>query len=373
MAKTDQAIVVGIACYPDPEFGDLGSPEHDATAFRDWLIAPDGGAVPDKNVELIVSSKFKPPFASSSDALPSLSEVQRALDRLHDRAISGGKAGNGMAIGRRLYLFFSGHGFSPDENEAAVYMANVARGRIGYHILGKYNADWFFNAGCFEEVLLFMDCCRQREVISSLNKPYDGVFDPTAPKRVKRLYAFATQWNKNARERPVGEVTRGVFTTALIAGLRGAAAGPDGLITTSTLRDFLTQHMGEFMSAEDKDDPNVSNEPDIYPYPKTGPGFVISEIVPRPVGLVQTVTQFFSPAKPEAPKFGVVVRVTADLIGKTIQMLDHELNPIGPPVEARLETHFDLQRGLYLLQIESNVQSRVVEVSGASGEVDVRI
>jgi hypothetical protein len=104
MAKTDQAIVVGIACYPDPEFGDLDSPEHDAKAFYDWLIASAGGDVPAANVESIVSSKFNPSFASVSDALPSLGEVQRALDRLHDRAVKSSKAGNGLKIGRRLRM-----------------------------------------------------------------------------------------------------------------------------------------------------------------------------------------------------------------------------------------------------------------------------
>src|SRR5258705_10501569 len=101
MPKTDLAIVVGIACYPDPEFGDLERPQHDAKAFYEWLIASDGGDVPTANVELIVSSKFNPPFASASDALPSLSEVQRALDRLHDRAVKSSKAGNGLKIGHR--------------------------------------------------------------------------------------------------------------------------------------------------------------------------------------------------------------------------------------------------------------------------------
>ena len=373
MAKNDHAIVVGIARYPDPDFGDLGSPENDANAFYEWLISPEGGDVPKGNIELIVSSQFHPPFASRSDALPSTAEVHRALDRLHDHANQNAKAGNGMKIGRRLYLFFSGHGFSPTEdNEAAVYMANVDRTSMAYHILGKYNADWFFNAGCFDEVLLFMDCCRQRELISSLNRPYEPVYDREAPDRVKKLYAFATQWNKNTRERQIGEVTRGVFTTALIAGLKGAAAGPDGRITTTTLQEFLIQHMGQFMTPEDKEDPHISNQPDIYPYPKEGPGFVIREVVQPPVGIVQTVTQFFSPAKPEAPRYPVVLRTSNGNIGKKIQILDFELKQVDAAVAAQ-ETRFNLQRGLYVVQVESNAQPMVVEVTGAPGEVDVPI
>ena len=42
-------------------------------------------------------------------------------------------------------------------------MANATPERVGstYHVLGQYTADGFFKARCFEEVFLFMDCCRE--------------------------------------------------------------------------------------------------------------------------------------------------------------------------------------------------------------------
>lgn len=379
MNKTDRAIVVGISCYPDPEYGDLGSPENDAKIFYDWLVSPDGGAVPAENIELILSSNFiprdlkpgKPPFPSPSDALPGVTEVQRAFDRLHDKYKANSMKGTNY-LGRRLYIYLSGHGFAPSDAEAALLTANAARDRLMYHLLGRYNADWFFHAGCFDEVLLFMDCCRQREPGAPLNMPYKEATSPDALTRVKYLYGFATQWSKNARERDFGGVTRGVFTTALLEGLRGAAAGPDGKITTNTLSDYLYNHMREFMDPPDRNDQSLSNEPDLYSYPKHGEGFVIAEVTRKPKNVREQVTQFVFGAKPEAPKFPVVLRMPAELAGRPIQILDHLLQPLGPPILAQPEVKLELERGMYLMQIEGSATPRLVEVSGVGGALDVK-
>jgi hypothetical protein len=376
MNTTDRAIVVGISCYPDPEYGDLGSPENDARAFYDWLVSPDWGAVPPENIELILSSKFKPPgrdppFDSPSDARPGVTEVQCAFDRLHDRYMANSRKG-GNYLGRRLYIYLSGHGFAPSDAEAALLTANAARDRLAYHLLGRYNADWFFHAGCFDEVLLFMDCCRQREPGAPLNTPYKEVTSPDALTRVKYLYGFATQWSKNTREREIEGVTRGVFTTALLEGLRGAAAGPDGKITTNTLSDYLYNHMREFMAPADRDDQSLSNEPDLYSHPKHGEGFVIAEVTPKPKNVAERVTQFVFGAKPEAPKFPVVLRATDDLAGKPIQIFDHLLQPVGLPILAQPEAKLELERGMYLMQVEGSATPRVVEVSGVGGALDVK-
>jgi len=192
-------------------------------------------------------AEFKSPSPSPSDALPGVAEVQRAFDRLHDMANENARKGNGHYLGRRLYIYMSGHGFAPSDQdqEAGVYTANVTRDRAGYHILGRYNADWFVRAACFDEVLLFMDCCRTLDPVEALNKPYAWVRNPDALDRVKCLYGFATQWSKSTRERKFHGVARGVFTTALLEGLKTATAGPDAKITTNSLYNYLSEHMKE--------------------------------------------------------------------------------------------------------------------------------
>jgi hypothetical protein len=287
-------------------------------------------------------------------------------------ASANARKGNGYYLGRRIYIYLSGHGFAPLDTEAAVYTANATRDRVGYHILGRYNADWFFHAACFDEVLLFMDCCRQRDPLAPLNKPYSEVTSPDALTRVKCFYGFATQWSKNARERDFGGVTRGVFTTALLEGLRGAAAGPDGKITTCTLYDYLTEHMKEFMSPEDRSNPNLSNDPYLDTHPKRGEGFVIAEVTPKPKNAVEQITQFVFGAKPRAPKYPVVLHAPAELAGKPIRILNHQLKPLDLSMLAQPEVILELERGMYEVHIEGSTSSRVVEVSGVGGAQDVR-
>ena len=383
MNRTDRAIIVGISRYADdPAFPDLDSPEHDARAFFDWLVSPDWGAVPEDNIELVVSSgvfrgrkkltEFKPDSRSPIDALPGIAEIQRAFDRLHDMANENASKGKGHYLGRRLYIYLSGHGFAPSDQEAALYAANVTRDRLGYHILGRYNADWFFHAACFDEILLFVDCCRARNPVEDLNKPYAEVPDPDALTHVKCLYGFATQWSKNTRELKISGFARSVFTTALLEGLKIAAAGPDGKITTNTLSDYLYNHMREFMAPEDRNDQSLSNEPYLDTHPKRGEGFVIVELTKKPKNVVEQVAQFVFGAEAEAPKFSVVLRAPAQLSGKPIQILDHLLEPLGPPIPAQPEVRLELERGMYVMQVEGSTTPLTVEVTGVGGALDVK-
>ena len=105
------AIVVGLNHYPGitPLFG----PENDATWFHKWLL--DHSLV--QHSELIISSHFER-REDPIDAQPDTMAVDRAFERLLRIGIEKGKAG------KRLYLFFSGHGFGPTINDSALLMAN---------------------------------------------------------------------------------------------------------------------------------------------------------------------------------------------------------------------------------------------------------
>src|SRR5262249_3248208 len=133
----------------------------------------------------------------------------------------------GQRVGRRLYLYFSGHGCAPRFEEAAVLMANATRRRV-YHLTGMPCADWFYRSGYFEEVVLLMDCCRGRyEKGGTYIPPWVDLTRPEVVDRSQRFYGLAAEWSRLARERvlPGGE-SRSVFTMALLAGLRGAAYDP---------------------------------------------------------------------------------------------------------------------------------------------------
>jgi len=58
---------------------------------------------------------------------------------------------------------------------------------------------------------------------------------------------------------------RGIFTTALIAGLKGAAANPDGTITSSSLRNYLLSQMKNLLTEQELQDPGIQSRPDVPP------------------------------------------------------------------------------------------------------------
>jgi hypothetical protein len=175
MNSEDWAIIVGVQCYPELE--DLGGPENDARAFKNWARSPRGGNVPSQNVELIVTSQFRPPFSSVDLARPTAERVHQAFEKLQNIANANAARGLSRRVGRRLYIYMAGHGFAPRDDQTALLMANATRVRIGpgYHILGQYNADWFFKAGYFDEIALFMDCCRELYTAPALDMPYGEV------------------------------------------------------------------------------------------------------------------------------------------------------------------------------------------------------
>jgi hypothetical protein len=285
---TDWAIVVGVWDYPD--LGDLAGPEHDARAFANWVQAPEGGGVPADHVRLILSSDYAPAELARA-AQPTDAQVMAVFDELDDLAQSNRDGGEGLRVGRRLYLYLAGHGCAPALDESVLLMANATRRRAGYHIPGKPWANWFYRAGYFDELLLFMDCCRESYPQAALNVP--GYIDITAQDAVdrgRRFFAFATKWSRLSRERPMADgVVRGVFTSALLKGLSGEAADGRGRVTAGSLAGYLLTGMKEFLSPEDLEDPEIPKAPDIEMHPVIDPEFVIVRVRPRELQRARSV------------------------------------------------------------------------------------
>jgi hypothetical protein len=352
MAADDWAIVVGVRSYPG--LGDLDGPENDARAFHEWVTSARGGQVPPGQVTLILSSNYRPPFPSVVDAEPTAERVERAFDRLTQLAEDNSRQGKGLRAGRRLYLYLAGHGCAPAFEEAALLMANATRLRAGYHIPGRPWANWFFRSGYFDEVVLFMDCCRESYPQAPLNLP--PYIDRTAPDAIsvgRRFYGFGTKWSRLTREKPINGVPRGVFTVALIEGLNGAAAEPDGRVTAASLGDYLYNGMRSFLTEAELKDPEVPKEPDLVYDPHAGRSFVL-------------VTA-------EPPRFLVRVRLPDNSGGQVVQVLSslrfrqEQAATATPPV-----WEVQLPRGMYLVQIPGMGKQAVVEVNGTGG-VDVTL
>jgi hypothetical protein len=240
--------VVGITHYPG--ISDLSGPVLDAESFREWLVDPAGGDVPVTNVRTVTTPAHRVPVPDPFDARPIKREIDRALELLNSQAQNEIADDPDRWAASRLYLYVAGHGIMPGEGEAALLMADARPGVYENVELRSY-LDWYRRCGIFREVVVLADCCRNwfghvaPSVVSfaRCSRPAAQVF---------ALVGYAAGPGDPAYERVEDGVPpderRGYFTTALLEGLRGAAAEDPkapGAITSTTLAGYVADAVAE--------------------------------------------------------------------------------------------------------------------------------
>ncbi len=261
MADDDYAIVIGIQNYPGiadvPMHGhDLQGPTNDARAIHAWLTDPQKGAVPAKNATLITSPSPLPPSFDVSTAQPVSATIVDAFTRIANRG-----QGVALPLGRRLYVYGSGHGFAVERAKGALFSAE-ATDLATQHIYATAWLDWFFYAGYFEELVLWLDCCMTHHF----------TFVPMPPSLVKvmsanaantRVFtAYSAMFGRQSAEgmMPDGYV-HGAFTYTLLQALE-SAVDPAGYITTATVKQYLINRMKSNVPDAYKSLDSVATEPD---------------------------------------------------------------------------------------------------------------
>jgi len=238
MAANDYAVVVAIQKYRNATaLQALEGPINDADDFIGWLKSV--GAVPDGNIF--------PYYLKSDDkaSTPSQSEVWAKMTEI------GALAPQGERVGRRIYIFLAGHGVGVDMDEVGLLTVE-ASSEADFTVAGAKAANYYSKNAYFDEVVLFMDCCRPWDV--EVQAHYDPTKRRASPYagEVRRFMAFASQFGLPARERSIGGRTNGVFSRALIDGLKGAAANPAGAVTTNSLRAYLPGAMQRLLGTKEK-------------------------------------------------------------------------------------------------------------------------
>ncbi len=129
MPLVDRALVVGINRYPGISM--LSGAESDAQAFYDWVTDPAGGGVKPENALLILAQNFPTP-TDVDDALPGKEQIEKFFTKVDECADANNNdgSGDGLRAGKRLWLFFSGHGFAPSLDRSGVLMANATATRV---------------------------------------------------------------------------------------------------------------------------------------------------------------------------------------------------------------------------------------------------
>ena len=338
----DYAVVVGIARYPrlsgEGVAADLEGPDNDARAVYDWLVAPDGGGLQPDNVKLVRSADFEPP--EPGDPQPAESKIDGALKWIEEQTRATG--------GGRLYLYFSGHGFSPDLEEGALFTAEATQLSPSY-VYAHAWLRWFRKAQRFREAVLWMDCCMDFQqsipVREVLMRPQLGTSVPGP------VFIGLAAHTKKALERkmPDGRV-HGVFTWTLLKGLTGGASDERGQVTGESLRTFLYTVMPEFMP----EDARRAGLIDLQPFIRADQDMVIRVL-------------------PDRPKFPVHLTVPVAAVGQEMRIWTGR--PPRRVVSEKLSgTQWtgDLVRGLYVAEVPATGLRHGFQVSGAGNvEADV--
>lgn len=355
MNNHDYAIVIGISRYPSLGLphppghpNNLQGPGLDAKEIHDWLAAEDGGGVPEENRYLVTSDMFPDPFETELIAGEELIQAKPTSDHL------AGCFGwlnrrfeklNSLRLGRRLYVYFAGHGFSVDDCDGGVYTANANPG-IRHHFYVRSWFDWFYRNAYFDEYVLWMDACSDPILINGtpneapLKKSQVPGFE-----NGRRFVAYAAKHPLKSVERkmPDGRI-RGVFTYTLLQGLKGAAADPDsGRITGGTLRDYLRGNLSSFQTQQDRDNPEVGSEPSFGP---------VDEI------------DFGAPG---VKTFERVVRFGNRHTGKAAVILNGRFQPVRQIIVNAATWAVALPTGIYKLEVAPDL-TQIFEVNGESSD-----
>jgi hypothetical protein len=220
MARRDFAIVIGINLYEHSrELDELKGPRNDAEEFIRWLRQDYSLAnLEEHNLIRRIES-------------PDFSEIRIAVSALLHKIES--------SAGRRLYIFCAGHGFETTSRDAGVYTSDYIESMNGARWNLMRTANWLRDSGRFQEVIVFMDCCRTID-----SHPADEIVPemPTVAQPASYFYCLSCGPGGSSGEKEFNGKTRGIFSFNLIEALDGkvkVAVDAQGQVTAHSLRRHL--------------------------------------------------------------------------------------------------------------------------------------
>ncbi len=235
----DFAIVIGVT-YPSGTLGGLRGTRGDAAAFTEWVKSPRGGNVPKDNIRVVLS----PARAQRSPrtARPVQEQVDDALEDL-------GVSLSTKPVGRRLYFYFTGHGFGRRPDEVCMLMAHATRKHLNRNIGLREYRNFFQEHLYFEEVVYVLDCCRDLASPLSGSAPQlpTWTLDSDVPPPVVSDLVILAAPNGMMAHETIDQKTkkpRGLFTLALLDVLAGNLC-----VDGSNLNDVLNARMAALAPA----------------------------------------------------------------------------------------------------------------------------
>lgn len=216
----DFAVVVGVEDYP--HFQSLRGAATDARSFHAWLVSADGGGLQPDNAKLILSD------------LQAQTPVQDEIDQMLVEVLDAAYARGGA---HRLYFYFAGHGATNPERsggDVALLLTRWSRSLARLALSTERYSSVLRGAGLFEEVAIFIDCCRTLSV-SAVGVAPTITRAWQAPRSTRTFLAYATEAGQLAFEYPESDLWQGIFTRCLLSILRRTPSG----IHAGALKDIL--------------------------------------------------------------------------------------------------------------------------------------
>lgn len=250
----DFALIVGIDHYPN--FGQNGrnlkGAINDAQKFANWVKDKNtGGGVKEKHCKLVTSEGNVEKF--NKDIIDdALDEIWGLADAIKDG-------------GRRLYMFFSGHGQQVDNPDFLTTSQTLCLPKWSFR---RPNAailtDSYSNVAktClpFKEIVVFMDCCRVSTIRIRADQTSLHCLTPqNGHHLIKKQIFYPAEPMTQAFEQE-GEIVHGYFTTALINGLKQGSHRADGGISAHDLAKYL-KYWVPTLAKENNHEQNPQTDP----------------------------------------------------------------------------------------------------------------
>jgi hypothetical protein len=338
----DWALVVGIAKYPG--FGDLQGPVHDADEVAEFLKVELNVA----NVRVITSQGSDGVAWGNLEPHPTKGDIENWIGALHRQSKQNEEAGLGVKVGRRLYLYFSGHGMARGKHECAIITSEALKPQHLSHVIATSWIENLCNLEYFDEYVLWMDCCSEYNLTLTPSYTPFPVVAPIDP-QPSCLVVTSARFPGLSIERQIedGGRLRGIFTHFLLQGLRGHARNPDtGTLTTKDLRGYLIAAMTNYMKPLKTQSNRYALEP----------GFIHDDEI-----------DFARPALSPARRISVP-DVVAE--GARVRVLNSRRQQVQRAVVAAGGFQSDLGAGLYKLVWDKG--TGLFEIVGHEDKIEVR-
>lgn len=320
----DHAVLIGVEPYA-AGFQELRGTGNDAREFARWLVAADGGGVPEANVHC--ASTPCPPHEP-----PTQAGIRKAFRPLLELVSQDGPQED------RLFIYASGHGLGDMSNawDTGLITADAdLTDRV--HVAVNRYADFMFRTQRFKQVIFLTDCCRDIDPQWPIGPPQlPRMMQPPAAVPPRKFFGAAANWGVQAKEGQFDGVWHGYFTKALLEALEHVVPASRDRIAGDDVARYMHARIATWQSRTP-----------VLPIPE----FAFDSVRDVDFGHVR--------GRP----FPVRIEVDAAFDGKRALLLfDGRGTPVDERILAAGTCTWGMKPGLYRLEVENTAFSTLVDV-----------